>query len=109
MPVKKYLIEIADNPEIARIVGIAVKEVRKKNVDTAKRKRVIIDTDVAKAVPPAGGNPGKWVMKLRRAANDPAVAGDMRVVANIIHIVVFDRYEKMIDRIIRRIRVPPTP
>ncbi len=109
MPVPKYLIEVTDNPAIAKVVGIVVKEVRKKNLAAAKRKRVIIDHDTAKAVPPAGGVPGKWVLKLRRAANDPTVAGDLRVVANVIHLIVYDKYEKVIDRVVRRVRVPPTP
>lgn len=110
MPVKKYKVEIVDEPEIGKVVGIVVKEVRKKNEDAAKRKRVIVDMDTAKLTPPAvAGAPAMWLLKLRRPANDPGTAGDRRVVANTVHLIIYDRYEKIVDRITRRFRAPPTP
>jgi hypothetical protein len=104
-----YRIEIDDNPAIAKVVGMAVKEVRKENVANAKRKRAIIDLDVAKAAPATASTPAKWVLRLKRAKNDPGISGDMHVVANILHLIVYDKFEQVIDRIIRRIRVDPTP
>lgn len=101
----KFLIEIDDDPRIAKVVGFVIRVTRKKN-NPCKYKQTILDYDLAKSQP---GTPVKWVLKLRRAANNPDIPGDNRVAANIVHLIIYDRFDKQIDSVIRRFPASATP